>query len=196
MRRETMRSYQKVFLRFNVAVLVAAGAWQTALAAVRAYIPVQGTNSVKVIGTASGAVIANIKVGNKPTGVAVDSHHAVVYVSNLADDTVSAINAANNTVFATIHTGKGPYGLAVAPDGSTVYVAESGDNTLGYFTALTPPATNNSTIAVSLVLHIPVGTTPKGVVVTPDGKSVAITNYGGNNVSIFDRASQKVVATV
>ena len=43
---------------------------------------------------------------------------------------------------------------------------------------------------------IPVGNSPSGVAVTPDGSWVYVTNYASNNVSVIDTSTNKVTATM
>ncbi|HVT59479.1 MAG TPA: hypothetical protein VHR45_13890 [Thermoanaerobaculia bacterium] len=47
-------------------------------------------------------VLATIKVGRAPDGVAVDPAGKLVYVTNSQDDTISVIDAATHGVVATI----------------------------------------------------------------------------------------------
>lgn len=43
---------------------------------------------------------------------------------------------------------------------------------------------------------MPVGESPLGITVTPDGSKVYVTNSGSNNVSVIDTATNIVTATV
>ena len=47
-----------------------------------------------------------------------------------------------------------------------------------------------------VVATVPVGSSPYGVAVTPDGKHAYVANIGSNNVSVIHTASNTVVATV
>jgi YVTN family beta-propeller protein len=61
------------------------------------------------------SVVATIKVGSGPFGVAYDSGKGEVYVANSVSNTVSVISDATNTVVASVAVGSGPptggYGL-------------------------------------------------------------------------------------
>jgi YVTN family beta-propeller protein len=48
----------------------------------------------------------------------------------------------------------------------------------------------------TVVKTIPVGTTPVGVGVTPDGTQVYVANNGSNNVSVIVRPGNTVVANI
>ncbi len=107
---------------------------------------VDGTVSVI---DATNKVVATIKVGLAPFGVAVTPDGSTVYVTNL-NNTVSVIATATNAVSATISVGNGPVGVAVKPDGSKVYVANQFDNNVSVI------ATASNTV----VATIDVGTYP------------------------------------
>ena len=61
-------------------------------------------------------------------------------------------------------------------------------------------ASNNvsviDTTTNTVTATVPVGITPLGVAVTPDGKKVYVTNAESNNVSVIDTATNNVTATV
>jgi YVTN family beta-propeller protein len=181
-----------------------------------AYIVNNGDNTVSVIDTQSNTVIANVTVGNGPTGVAVSADGTRIYVTNAnsyltsvgtggvneetGNGTVSVIDAATNTVIATIPLGYMPGGVAVSADGTRIYVVNSDNNTVSVIDAAT-----NTVIAT-----IPVGIMPDGVAVSPDGTKVYVTNwncsydpismspspYINGTVSVIDTATDTVTATV
>ncbi|WP_313888625.1 YncE family protein [Mycolicibacterium sp. CBMA 226] len=72
--------------------------------------------------------------------------------------------------------------MAVTPDGKHVYVANAGDGTV----SVIDTATNTAGSPIS------VGNQPEGVVVSPDGTRLYVTNYGGT-VSVIDTATNTVI---
>jgi YVTN family beta-propeller protein len=71
------------------------------------YVANQNSGTVSVIDTATNAVIATVRVGVEPNGVAVSPDGGRVYIANGASGTVSVIATATNTVIATIPVGVG-----------------------------------------------------------------------------------------
>jgi YVTN family beta-propeller protein len=65
--------------------------------------------SVEAVNTATHAVLAVVRVGNLPEGIAVSPTGTEVYVANAASGSVSVISTASNTVTNTIAVGSGPY---------------------------------------------------------------------------------------
>ena len=81
----------------------------------RAYVANQGTNTVSVIDTTTGAAVGNpIVVGSAPTGVAAKPNtstvpnSSTVYVTNRTSGTLSVISTADNKVVNTITVGIRP----------------------------------------------------------------------------------------
>src|SRR5215216_3323703 len=76
--------------------------------AVRAFVTNWAGTDVSVIDPERGRLIANIKTGSQPHGVAIAPDGRAVYVSKEGDGTLSFINPAKNEVVATIQVGKSP----------------------------------------------------------------------------------------
>jgi YVTN family beta-propeller protein len=96
----------------------------------RIYVANFRSASVSVIGTFSRTVLATIRVGRKPFGVAVDGTRARTLVTNAADDTVSAISTELNAVVGTIAVGNGPLGVGVDALRGRAYVANGSDGSV------------------------------------------------------------------
>jgi YVTN family beta-propeller protein len=73
------------------------------------------SQNVSVINTTTNMVIATVKVGNFPYGVAANPDGTKIYVANAGDATISVIDTTTNTVTTTMHIGKRPVGVVVAP---------------------------------------------------------------------------------
>lgn len=65
--------------------------------------------SLSVINTATHAVLATVRVGILPEGVAVSPSGTEVYVANAASNSVSVVSTVTNAVTNTIAVGNGPY---------------------------------------------------------------------------------------
>jgi YVTN family beta-propeller protein len=66
------------------------------------------------------------------------------------------------------------------------YITNSGDGTVSVI---------DTTANIVVGSPIPVGKSPNGVAVTPDGSKVYVTNQGGNTVSVIDTATNTVVGS-
>ena len=123
---------------------------------------------VKVIETASGAVIGSIRVGSMPSAVAAKGQR--LYVGNVGDGTVSVVDVLANRVVGVIDVGATPIALEVA--GDRLYVADL--------------AGTMSIIDLdddSEVARIPIAGDPFGLVATAN--RVYVTDYLGGTVAVF-----------
>ncbi len=94
----------------------------------KAYVVCGDDDSLLEVDLRARQVIARVKVGHKPKGVAISPDGKAIYVSNDWSDTVSEIDAQSFTVRRTLKTGWGPIGLTTGPDGKFLYVANSVGN--------------------------------------------------------------------
>lgn len=78
---------------------------------------------------ASHSVIATIRVGKHPYGVALDTNAHAAYVANESEGTVSVIDTVKHTVTGIVNIGKPTFVLAVDSDTHTIYTANH-DNTV------------------------------------------------------------------
>jgi YVTN family beta-propeller protein len=134
--------------------------------------------------------MANIPVGDSPTGIAVSPNGSKVYVTNggilLTGNTVSVINTASNSLSATIAVGNSPYGIIVSPDGSKVYVTNTLDGTVSVIRTATD----------SILTTIPGFGEPEGLSESNGRSRVYVANNGLNTVSVIDTATNAIEATI
>ena len=115
--------------------------------------------------------------GASPNSLAVTSQY--VFVSNGTNDNISVIDIVHDTIAAEISLkldkavshfrGVIPFGLTVSPDQKRLYVAESGINAVGVIDIPT----------LKVMGHIPSGWFPSKLKVTPDGKTLVVSNAKG-----------------
>src|SRR5262249_20252040 len=116
---------------------------------------------------------------------------------------VGVVDVDAQKLVARIRVGVRPNDLAVAPDGR-LFVACSGDNTVHVIRTQrlerqrevdesAPPAINaQEIICTSLYPTSPEGSTPDGLAISPDGKSLYVVNADNNDVALVDISGEKV----
>jgi len=128
-----------------------------------------------------------------------------IYVSNEDGDSVSVIDAKTEAVVATIPVGKRPRGMRLSPDGKLLYVALSGSPKAGPGvdeSKLPPPDRTADGIGVidlgtqKLVRTLPSGADPEAFDVTPDGKTLYVSNEDTAQTSVVDLATGAVRKTI
>ncbi len=83
--------------------------------------------NVSVIDTATNTVVATVRVGLNPFGIAVNPDGTRVYVANGDDKSLSVINTATNSVIDTVDLGTNPvaFGQFIAPATARVQTTQA-----------------------------------------------------------------------
>ena len=154
----------------------------------------RGSVSVLDVATSSVTHEPIILGGLGPTSVTFAPDGIFAYVTSrngnavlgidtgLASDNAScaAPNRAAPCVSFGVSAGPGPFGISIHPSGDTAYVTHS-----------LPGLSGNAVSVIDLrkgttLKEISVGTSPRGVVFTPDGALVLVANFGSASVSVID----------
>ena len=134
-----------------------------------------------------------VPVGSSPAGIAVDQSTGSVFVSS-ENGTITAIdgkkcNATNSSgcrnSLASVTVGSDPRGDAVDAALHTLYVTNAGSNTLSLLDTSRCNAVQTSGCG-SVPKAIPVGRSPRRVIVDPSTQTVYVVNVLGNSVSVID----------
>jgi YVTN family beta-propeller protein len=127
----------------------------------------------------SGKVTSTVEVGLHPSGMAWDEALQRLYVANSNSDTISVVDTKTNHLIETITlqpfnkkvAGISPESVALAPDHSALYIACAGINAVGVVSLKNPHP--------HVAGFIPTGWYPEDVVVSPDGKFIAVSTLLG-----------------
>jgi YVTN family beta-propeller protein len=126
----------------------------------------------------SGREITHAKVGYRPYGLALSPNNSVLAVSNWGDRSVSLLNPQTLGAIATVSVGPMPSSLVFGTDGR-LFISESGSDTVAVIEGQKVVARIRTGIDKNLAL----GSTPVGMAVSPDGKSLFVANAGNNCVA-------------
>jgi YVTN family beta-propeller protein len=147
-------------------------------------IDVSGDTNLQVVTTGLGSVVQAFQGANA----------GAMFVANRDSDTVSEFTlvAAPTVISIGLFPGSRPVNLA-STSATSVYVVNSG------ITSICPTSGSLSLVSTaSLVVTntVCVGTNPGPVVQMPSGGNVYVANRGDNTISVYDPASQSIVATL
>jgi YVTN family beta-propeller protein len=158
-----------------------------ASAAPKVYVGNFGDNSVSVIDTGSGAVVATIPVAKGPHGMAVTRDGSTVYVTGDSSSSLDVIDTATDKVVRTIEVGRSPNGIALTPDGKWLLVTVYGEDRVAFI----------DTSSQSIVGSVPVPK-PHTVSIRPDGGVAYVTTQdpGHFALTVLDLATRAVVRAV
>ena len=134
-------------------------------------------NEVQAVDTATNQVVATIPVGSNPLTLALAPNGKRLYVANAVSNTISVINTRTNTVIDTIATPADPVGIVVTPNSKRIYVI-TGSAGAGDVTVIDA---HTDTVLTTIT-----GTNANGLIPSPDGKYVYLTdNADGKNVGVI-----------
>ncbi len=112
----------------------------------------------------------------------------LAYVSNEGSDTLSVIDRSLDRVVAVLAVGKAPRGIAITRDTTRAFVVNSGASTLG--------VVDINTNRVIHTTNLEVGAGASDAVITPDGRTLYVSNSALNSVSAIDAQSFQTLRTV
>lgn len=153
-------------------------------------------NSTSVIDGRTNTVVENIKVGNFPSGLAVNPITNKLYVSNVEPAKiidiptgVLVVDGKTNSIIKivkSIRLEAIAEGVAVNPNTNMVYVTNPFSNTTSVIEG------NTGTV----VKIIGVGLGPTGVAIDVSRNLIYVTNEKSNSVSVIDGKTNTVVTTI
>ncbi len=175
------------FPRLLLAVLSIALASGIATAGSKAYVGNFKDNTVSVIDTAAGTVVATVAVAAGPHGMAVTSDGRLVYVSGDGSSTLSVVDTTTNRIARTIEVGKAPHGVALAPDGRLLLVAVYGEDRIAFVDTATQAVVGTAGVAK-----------PHNIAIRPDGKVAYIASQepGRFALSVVDLDRRTVIRAI
>jgi YVTN family beta-propeller protein len=183
------KEFQMRDLRWKLTLggLLLAFALPATAAGAKAYVGNFKDNSVSVIDTVTGTVVATVPVSVGPHGMSATPNGQFVYVSGDGSSEVSVIDASTDRVIRKIEVGKTPHGLAMAPDGKLLLAGVYGEDRV----ALVDTATQ----AVIATVPVP---KPHTIAIRPDGKVayVASQEPGKFALVVIDLATRAAVRTL
>jgi YVTN family beta-propeller protein len=164
----------------------------------KVYVCNEGGHEVWVLDGETLKQEAVVPVGSHPHTCVIGGNRNYLYVTNWGARTVSVVDLETNERVRDIPVGVRPNDAALAPDGR-LFVACSGDNTVHVIETgklekeeaeaspdRRPPEQAREIIATSLYASSPEGSTPDGVAVSPDGKTLFVSNADNNSVLVAD----------
>lgn len=160
----------------------------------RAYVAMMGNKSIGILDMRTGTLTyVPLNGAAVQTAVTSDGKYALATVYDSKSVAIYDISTAQLGYVQLPAGAKGPLQLYPTPDAEYVYVADQGN----YFGQPNGDKVYKIDIVQrKVVTTTQVGTAPHGVVVSPDGKYVYVTNLESNNVSVIDSSTNIEVAKI
>ena len=138
------------------------------------------TSFVYRISRSSYEIDAVYPVGSVPKVVEATPDNKYVLTANWCSYTVSVISLVSQKVVKTIKIGRYPRGIAISNDSKRAYVAEMGGNRIHVINLEDFTGT-----------HIPIGSNPRAIVLSPDNSMMYVTMNLSGKVSSWDLVANK-----
>jgi YVTN family beta-propeller protein len=154
----------------------------------RLYVSNEDAGVATIVDVASGQILHTVKVGDEPEGVRRSPDGKIVYVTSEGDRQVTVLDASTGEVRATFKVGARPRDAIFTADGKRAYVSSELEGIV-----VEVDATRH---VVTAKIAMPAGSRSMGLALSPDGRSLYVTNGRAQTVTQVDIASRKIVRSV
>ena len=90
------------------------------IAAPFAYVPNEKSGTITVIDTETDTVVAEVKAGDKPRGLAASKDGKTLYISDQPNNVLVKVDIEQRIAAGTVELGESPEGVSISPDGKWV----------------------------------------------------------------------------
>jgi YVTN family beta-propeller protein len=182
-----MATSRSTLARLLLAAAILTSGADIAAAGPKAYVGNFADDTVSVIDTEAGRVVATIPVAEGPHGMAITSDGRTVYVTGDGSSQLSVIDTQSDKVVKTVELGKAPNGVALTPDGKHLLVTVYGEDRIDVLDTTTQAIT--ATVAVAK---------PHTISISPDGKVAYVTSQDPGHFAlvVIDLTTRAVVRSV
>jgi len=154
----------------------------------RVYVSSEDATSVSVIDTATETVVKTLQLGEFPEGMALSRDGSTLVAAVFGIDKVDVIDTATLTVTAQVPVAKA-HGVTLTADGRTAYIGSQDVPNHNAIVVLDLPGRR-------ITATVPLAQTPRGLSVSPDGKSLYFTTANSADVYVLDRATNKITGQI
>lgn len=145
-----------------------------------------GTGTLTAVDVEKGVPLRNVRVLERPEGMAFSPDGRLLYVVNRESDAIAVVETGRFEMTGRIETGRGPVRVAMTPDGSRIG-----------FPLFFGDAVQIADTATRQVIHtIPVGRQPAGITISRDGELLFVSCEVDRRVYVVSVAEGRVVATI
>lgn len=155
----------------------------------------QEAGTLTIINAERGVVSANIPLGVRPSGVAIQPGGQKLYVTNRRQFEAGSVIVLDTTTripLAEIEVDLYPMPIAVTPDRKRVFVGHSFSRS-----AAGPPLVVIDTQIDELIEKtMPIGQQTTGLAISPDGLTLYAANVGSDDIAVVDTTTNQVITTI
>ena len=141
-------------------------------------------NVVNEIELASGKTLRTLSLEAEPYSVLAGPDDKTIFVSLWGGSKVLEVSTVTLKVLRSFTTGDHPNAMLMPSDNSLLYVACANTNSVWVIDLKT--GSPKEQVSVSLYPQAPMGSTPSGLGISPDGSTLLVTNSDNNAVAVVD----------
>jgi YVTN family beta-propeller protein len=154
----------------------------------RVFVSSEDATQLSVIDTATDKVVKTLDLGKSPEGMALSRDAKTLLVAMFDIGKLDVIDTTTLEVTAQISVPK-PHGVALSPNGRTAYVGVQDVPDRNAVVVVDVPGRRVSA-------RLPVGQTPRGLTVSPDGKFLYFTEANSADIQVLDTATNRVTTAI
>jgi YVTN family beta-propeller protein len=148
----------------------------------------EDANLATKIDLSTGKIVYSVPVGLEPEGVRVIPGGRFVYVTSESDHTVTVINSLAGTRQSIIPVGRRPRDIVFNKAGTLAYVTSELDHSVAIIDI------NKNKIVKTIAISK--NALPMGILLSPDEKTLYVSNGRAKTIAVIDVAKQQVMALV
>jgi YVTN family beta-propeller protein len=145
-----------------------------------------GSGSLTAVDVMMGVVLRQVKVLERPEGMAFSPDGKLLYVVNRESAAVSVVDAIQLETVGRIDTGKGPVRIAITPEGGRIAFPLFHENAVQIA----------DTKAKAVIHTVPVGKQPAGTTLSPDGELLFVSCENERQVYVISVADGEILSTI
>lgn len=146
------------------------------------WVTYENANAVGVVDASTRKVLAELPVGQAPTGICFSPDGRTAYITNRMDDTLSVVDADSRKILQTVETGDEPHGVLTDRSGKTLYVLNTALDDIWVY--------DGATLKYRYSLKASNG--PWSGALSPDGTKLLVTNTYSHDTGLRAPLSSEI----
>ncbi|GCE24028.1 lipoprotein [Dictyobacter kobayashii] len=155
----------------------------------RLYVADNLAHTMAIVDTASKKVLKHVTIGLYPYTTLASKDGKLIYASNWGDATISVVSTKTNDEIASIPVGQHPTAMVLSPHDDYLYVAAANSDAISIID--TDEQREVGRISVSPRPHAPLSSSPQGLALSPNGKTLYVVDAGNNEVVVINLQGDK-----
>jgi len=160
------------------------------------YVSNEETAEMSVLDLQAGRIVRTVAVGEEPEGVTIAPDGRTVWVTCETDHTVVGVDTSSHEVIGRVETARRPRSIVFTPDGQTMFVTGELSSAVSVVDPVARKATHTIALAPESTREGQPRPLPMGAALSPDGRTLYVSNGRHRSVSVVDVATRTLTRTI